>query len=381
MDVLSDVLRSVRLCGSVFVTAEFSAPWAIDSPNPDVLAAIVMPEADHVSLFHMLVEGQCIVECERCPRVVIESGDVVVFPHGHAHTMRTADSADPTPLDHLLPRPSPDDLVNVSLGGGGRTTRFICGYLNCNQQFAPMFEALPPILILRRNTNYSAVEGIGDTARRIRDVPQRSSRWLATTLAFAVNEAVSARPGSAAMLGRLTELMFVVIIREFVEQMNVRDRGWLAAVSDPYVGKALRLLHEDPMRRWTVDRLARAVAISRSGLALRFTQMIGESPMKYLADWRIHLAKQMLRDRVDNIQTIAERIGYESQPAFNRAFKKATGSPPAVWRRTAAHLSCERSKARRPGGRISSSAEHRLDIPRPQSCDQRHGHKVWSHGS
>ncbi len=341
MDVLSDVLRSVRLCGSVFFTAEFSAPWALGSPNADLLATIVMPEADHVSLFHILMEGQCVVECDRYPRVAMESGDVVVFPHGHAHTMRSEDGAESTPLDHVLSRPSPDALPHVSLGGGGRRTRFICGFLNCNQRFAPLFAALPSMLIVRRRTDYGTVEAIDGTPREIADVPQESRTWLATTLKFTVNEALAARPGNAAMLGRLTELMFVGITREYMQQLNPRERGWLAALKDPYVGKALRLLHESPMRPWTVDALAREVATSRSGLAQRFTRLLGESPMKYLSEWRIHIAKQMLRDRGDNIQAIAERIGYESQPAFNRAFKKATGSPPAVWRRAAAHISSE----------------------------------------
>ena len=341
MDVLSDVLRSVRLCGSVFFTAEFSSPWALESPNPELLATIVMPEADHVSLFHILMEGQCVVECDRYPRVAMESGDVLVFPHGHAHTMRSEDSADSTPLEHVLARPSPDALPNVSLGGGGRRTRFICGYLNCNQRFAPLFEALPSMLLVRRRTDYGTVEAIDDTLRETADVPQESSTWLATTLRYTVNEALAARPGNAAMLGRLTELMFVEITREYMQQLNPRERGWLAALKDPYVGKALRLLHESPMRPWTVDGLAHEVAISRSGLAQRFTRLLRESPMKYLSEWRIQLAKQMLRDREDNIQAIAERVGYESQPAFNRAFKKATGSPPAVWRRTAADVSRE----------------------------------------
>jgi AraC-like DNA-binding protein len=313
----------------------------LDSPNPELLATIVMPEADRVSLFHILMEGQCVVECDGCPRVAMESGDVVVFPHGHAHTMRSEDSAESTPLDHVVSRPSSDALPNVSLGGGGRRTRFICGYLNCNQRFAPLFEALPSMLIVRRREDYGTVEAIDGTPREIAGVPQESGTWLATTLKFTVNEALTARPGNAAMLGRLTELMFVEITRDYMQQLNPRERGWLAALKDPYVGKALRLLHESPMRPWTVDGLAHEVAISRSGLAQRFTRLLGESPMKYLSEWRIHLAKQMLRDRGDNIQAIAERVGYESQPAFNRAFKKATGSPPAVWRRAAAHVSCE----------------------------------------
>lgn len=341
MDVLSDVLRAVRLCGSVFFTAEFSSPWALNSPNPELLASIVMPEAEHMSLFHILMEGQCLVDCGAYTSVAMEAGDVVVFPHGHSHTMRSDDNARTTRLDHVLSRPSPDALPQVSFGGGGRRARLICGYLNCSQRFAPLFEALPPILIVRRRDDYAAVETVDGDSRNTAGVPQESSTWLATTLKFTVHEAVAARPGNAAMLGRLTELMFVEIIREYMQQLNANEHGWLAALRDPYVGKALRLIHENPMRQWTVDVLAHEVAASRSALAQRFTRLLGESPMKYLSGWRMHLAKQMLRDHGDNIQAIAERVGYESEPAFNRAFKKATGCPPATWRRAAAQASSE----------------------------------------
>jgi AraC-like DNA-binding protein len=185
------------------------------------------------------------------------------------------------------------------------------------------------------------VETVDGASRSTPSMPEESSLWLATTLKFTVNEALAARPGNAAMLGRLTELMFVEIIREYMEHLSPNQHGWLAAVRDPYVGKALRLVHEHPRRQWTVDALAHEVAISRSGLALRFSRLLGESPMKYLSGWRMHLAKQMLRDSSDNVQAIAERIGYESEPAFNRAFKKATGCPPATWRRAAARASAE----------------------------------------
>jgi AraC-like DNA-binding protein len=325
----------------VFFTAEFSSPWAVDSPDPGLLANVVMPEAEHVSLFHTLIDGECFVECDRCSRVSMEAGDVVVFPHGHAHRMRSEDGAGSMRLDRVFSKPSPNALSNVSLGGGGRTTRFVCGYLNCNQRFAPLFDALPPMMVVRWRTDYAIVEAIDVTPRMMMDLPQESSSWLATTLRLTINEALAARPGNVAMLGRLTELMFVEIIREYMQQLSPRQRSWLAALEDPYVGKALRLLHESPSRQWTVDMLAHEVALSRSGLAQRFTRQLGESPMKYLSEWRMHLAKQLLRDHGDNIQVIAERIGYESEPAFNRAFKRATGSPPSTWRRACALASSE----------------------------------------
>ena len=341
MDVLSDVLRAVRVSGCVFLTGEFSSPWALHSPNPELLAGIVMPEAEHVSLFHILIDGQCVVECGNSGSVPIASGDVVVFPRGHSHTMRSDADAQPTRLDHVLSQSSPDALPQVSFGGGGRRARFVCGYLNCNQRFVPLFDALPPILIVRRRADYGVVETLEGTSCESSGVPHESGTWLATTVEFAVSEALSARPGTAAILGRLTELMFVEIIREYMQHLSPNEQGWLAALRDAQVGRALRLIHENPMRPWTVDALAHEAATSRSALAQRFTRLLGQSPMKYVSGWRMHLAKQMLQDRADNIQAIAERVGYESEPAFNRAFKKATGRPPATWRRAAAQSSSE----------------------------------------
>jgi AraC family transcriptional regulator, alkane utilization regulator len=338
MDVLTHVLRTVRLRGSVFFTAEFSSPWALESPDAERLAPVVMPNAEHVSLFHIAVEGRCIVECGTGVTIDLDAGDVVVFPHGSPHTMRSEGDARATRLDHVFSRASPDVLPVVSLGGGGRRTRLICGYLNCNQHFRPLFEALPTALVVRRRSRYRAVEAIGDGGRAPVRVPHESSTWLGTTLKFTVNEALAARPGRVAMLGCLAELMFVEIVREYVQQLESGECGWLATLEDPHVGTALRLLHANPARSWTVASLAHEVATSRSALAHRFTALLGEPPMKYLACWRMHLARQMLRDSGDNIQAIAERIGYESEAAFNRAFKKATGRPPAAWRRAAAHV-------------------------------------------
>lgn len=163
MDVLSDVLRTVRLCGSVFFSADFAAPWAVESPSPELLAAIVMPEAEHISVFHILIDGECLVQVESLTgrHLSMRSGDVVVFPDGHPHTMRSSADAAATPLEHVLSRPAPDAVARVALGGGGRRARFICGYLNCNQRFAPLLDALPAILVVRRQAEYAAVEAVG----------------------------------------------------------------------------------------------------------------------------------------------------------------------------------------------------------------------------
>ena len=207
--------------------------------------------------------------------------------------------------------------------------------MNFDQRFGPLVDALPTMLLVRSRNDYSAIEAIDSQGSRPAVVPQGSGTWLGTTLKFTIDEARAARAGNAAMLARLTELMFVEILREYMHGLPANQGGWLAGVKDAHVGKALRLLHADPVREWTVEELAREAAVSRSVLAQRFTELVGESPMRYLANWRMQLAKQMMREGTRNIQEIATRVGYDSEAAFNRAFKRATGSPPGTWRRGA----------------------------------------------
>lgn len=335
MDVLSDVLRVVRLSGAVFFTADFSSPWAIESPIPERLASAVVPQAECIVLFHILVEGECEIECSGHPKTYMDRGDVIVFPRGDQHTMRSHDAATPTPLTSIFSPGAHHEPPQLSYGGGGHTSRFVCGYLNCDQRFSPLVEALPTMLLARSRNDYSSIEAVDPRGVRPTHLPEGSGSWLGTTLKFTINEARVSRPGNSAMLGRLTELMFVEILREYMQRLTGDQTGWLAGLNDPHVGKALRLLHTNPERNWTVDDLAREVAVSRSVLAQRFTELVGETPIRYLAAWRMQLAKQMMREGTGNILDVATRVGYDSEAAFNRAFKRATGSPPAAWRRGA----------------------------------------------
>lgn len=337
MDVLSDVLRVVRLSGAVFFTADFSSPWAIESPMPDRLALALIPQAECLVLFHILVDGTCEVATPNHPVTTMEAGDVVVFPRGDQHVMRSHQAASATPLSSVFTPGRHGDPPQLSYGGGGRTSRFVCGYLNCDSRFGPLVDALPTMLLVRSRDDYSAIEAIDSGGTRPTAVPQGSGTWLGTTLKFTVNEARTGRPGNTAMLGRLTELMFVEILREYMQRLPADQGGWLGGVNDPCVGKALRLMHADPARDWTVEDLAHEVGVSRSVLAERFTELVGEAPIRYLANWRMQLAKQMMRDGAPNIQEVAMRVGYESEAAFSRAFKRATGTPPAAWRKGASN--------------------------------------------
>jgi len=335
VDVLSDVLRVVRLSGAVFFTADFSSPWSIESPAPERLALAVMPQAESIVLFHILVDGECEVECHGHPATSMAPGDVIVFPRGDQHTMHSHGAGRPTPLTSVFSPGAYDEPPQLSYGGGGRASRLVCGYLNCDQRFSPLIDALPTMLVVRSRDGYSSIDAVDASGSRPTGVPQGSGTWLGTTLEFTISELRTPRPGNAAILGRLTELMFVEIVREYMHRLPADQGGWLAGLNDSHVGKALRLLHASPGRDWTVDDLAREVAVSRSVLAQRFTDLVGETPMRYLTNWRMQLAKQMMRDGTGNIQEVATRVGYESEAAFNRAFKRATGSPPATWRKGA----------------------------------------------
>jgi AraC-like DNA-binding protein len=333
MDVLSDVLRVVRLSGAVFFTADFSSPWGVESPIPKALASVVMSHAECIVLFHILVDGECEVLCDGHPATTMASGDVIVFPRGDQHTMRSLGATGTIPITAVFTRGKEDETPRLAYGGGGQTSRFVCGYLNCDQRFSPLVASLPTMLVVRARDDYSSIEAVDAAGSHPTIVPEGSGTWLGTTLKFTISEARAARPGNAAMLGRLTELMFVEILREYMHRLGTDQGGWLGGLNDPHVGKALALMHKDPVRDWTVDDLAREVAVSRSVLAQRFTELVGETPMRYLANWRMQLAKQLMREGAGNIQDVATRVGYESEAAFNRAVKRSTGSPPAAWRR------------------------------------------------
>lgn len=332
MDVLSDVLRVVRLSGAVFFVAEFSTPWAIESPPSKDLAPFLMPRAECFTLFHVLAEGGCWVKVKSEPPMRMVAGDVVVVPQGDEHVMGSDLALKPTPMKALvpeIPRPGMPPVIN---GGGGEVTRFVCGYLHCDQKFNPLFRTLPRLLCIRNRAGSVVLESAG-AANQASDrlVPFHAGMWLNTTLHYLVKEAQSQNLSSQLILGRLTELMFVEVLRRYMEDLAPGQKGWLAALKDPFVGRAVNLLHAQPARTWTVDDLARDSGVSRSALAGRFTQLIGESPMRYLTNWRIHLAKQLLREGHHSMAEVAERVGYESEYAFNRAFKRQVGKPPAAW--------------------------------------------------
>ena len=321
MDALSDVLKSVRLEGAVYRDAEFSAPWCLQARYGLETASDQLAGAEHIMFFHFLIEGSCKVRLAAGGQVLEASaGDLILLPQDDTHIMGSDLQLKAVATDALVEAAARDQggLVPLRAGGGGSITRFVCGYVACSRSVCrPLFEALPRALCIP----------IGDGS---------ASTALRELLRMGVRESSGVRPGSSSLLAKLSELMLVEALRRYVESLPPDGRGWLAGVRDAQVGRALALLHHDPGRSWTVDELAREVALSRSALAERFNALVGEPPIQYLMRWRLALAAHMLRSGRDAVVRVAERSGYESEAAFNRAFKREFGMPPAGWRRAAA---------------------------------------------
>lgn len=335
MDVLSDVLRIVRLSGAVFFVAEFSSPWAVESPASETLAPFIMPRAECFTIFHVLAEGSCWVQVEGEPPLHMDAGDVLIVPQGDAHILASDLAVEPTPMKAIIPEIPWPGMPPVKHGSGGKVARFICGYLHCDQMFNPLFGALPRLLCVRSREGSVVLDSAGaanPTADR--SLSFHAGLWLNTTLYYLIKEAQSS--SSQPMLARLTELMFVEVLRHYMQQLAPDQKGWLAGLKDPSVNRAIAQLHAKPAHAWTVDELARDALVSRSALAERFTELIGESPIRYLTRWRMHLARQLLAEGNQSLTEVAQQIGYESEYAFNRAFKRHVGEPPAAWRRKAA---------------------------------------------
>ncbi|HZZ13333.1 MAG TPA: AraC family transcriptional regulator [Paraburkholderia sp.] len=320
MDALSDVLRLVHLGGAVYLNGDFTAPWCVVGEVTPELCATFLPCAERIVSYHLITEGSCLARLTADPTstIRVEAGELLVVPQGEAHLMGSSLELAPAPANDMLARylnSVPGEVMTLRYGGGGSPTRLICGFLACDDTLTnPVLSSLPRIFKVD-----------------MRDDPR--SAWLESSLKLAAIEAAEGRVGSAIVLSRLSELLFVEAVRRCIDALPADRKGWLAGVGDRFVGRALALLHAQPAHGWTVDELARKVGLSRSALAQRFTQLLGQPPMQYLARWRLQIAAQELRSGTQSLAAISERVGYESEAAFNRAFKREFGMPPASWRR------------------------------------------------
>lgn len=319
MDALSDVLKSISLSGAVFLDAEFHAPWCVRARFGLSSARAKLPADAQVALFHWLTEGGCKVRLVDAGEVLdLRAGDLIVFPHDDQHLLGSDLDRFPVESSTLFDSAAPDDSCSaLRIDGSGDATRFVCGYVAFDSSLSrSLRQALPRMM-------------------RVAIAARPSAPLVRELLRTAVRESATNRPGSASMLAKLAELLFVEALRAQVETLPASENGWLAGLRDKHIGRALALLHGDPRRPWTVDDLAGEVALSRSALADRFTSLIGESPMQYLLRWRLSRAARALRAGAQ-ITRVAEDCCYESAAAFSRAFKREFGVAPSAWRKRAA---------------------------------------------
>jgi AraC-like DNA-binding protein len=318
MDALSDVLRVAHLTGGVFLHAEFFAPWCIAARVGPEHCAPALGRASDLIIYHYVVEGdlRIRVEGEDGEDLVIAAGEIVLLPRNDIHLMGSDLSLPPVAGSDVIHPPSDGGLFSIHHGGKGRRTRMVCGFLGCDSAKGnPVISTLPPLL------KFNVEQG-------------GAAEWIRSTFQYAAEEVSIGRPGSETVLAKLSELLFVESVRRYAETLPDGQTGWFAGLRDPYIARALALLHRDIARRWTVDDLGREVGLSRSALADRFIRLIGVPPMHYLANWRMQVATQQLRNTGVALAQVAEIVGYDSEAAFSRAFKKAFGAAPATWRRS-----------------------------------------------
>lgn len=315
-DILSDVLQGVRLSGAIFFQIRARAPWVSASAKGSVVGPRLLPGVQHCLSYHVVAEGQCWATMESSAPIRLEAGDIIVFPHGDAHILSSTPglTAEPKPDFYQKAVANATSLpLSFDVGGTGESTLIVCGFLGCDvRPFNPLIATLPRVMHIR--------DRVGSTRG-----------WLNQFVQLALAESRDRRAGSQSILAKLSELMFVEAVRRHLETLSADETGWLAGLRDDAVGRALAALHRQPARAWSLDDLARESGVSRSALADRFTLLVGKPPMQYLTQWRMQLAAGFLA-RGAKVTNVAFDVGYESEAAFSRAFKKLTGYSPGSWR-------------------------------------------------
>jgi AraC-like DNA-binding protein len=314
MDAFSDVLRVIRLSGGVFLEADFTAPWCIGGrlSTDDCKPFLAAPR--HVIASHFVAVGSMQLRIEGGETIEVNEGEFVLLPHNDAHIFGSDLSAPLMPAREVIQPPDGAGISRINYGGGGAATQLLCGFLGSDAPFHPLLSALPSVLKL--NVRATA-----------------SGAWIESSFRFAASEIAAGRLGSTTVIAKLSELLFVEAVSQFVASLPPEQRGWLAGLRDSQIGSALALMHARPTEPWTAENLALAVGMSRSAFADRFTTLVGQPPMQYLTLWRMHVAAQQLREGRANVAQVGFAIGYESEAAFSRAFKRQFGIAPASWRK------------------------------------------------
>jgi AraC-like DNA-binding protein len=315
MDVLSEALGSVRMTGAIFYDAICTAPWGFAVPAMQRVAHLLAPGTERVIGYHLVAEGRAFVRLEDTPGVPLTAGDVVIFPHGDPHTVTNGTPSVLVDSGASIGSSLTGNLETMRLGGGGESTRFVCGYFGCERHAARLFLAgLPSIIIMNLRSD-------------------AGGQWLENSIRHLLDEAGSGRAGRMALLSKMAEALFIETLRRYMQKLPPEQNGWLAGARDPVVGGVLALMHRKPRHPWTMGELAAEIGASRSVVAERFIQFLGEPPLTYLSRWRLQLAARRLQTTQMSVLRVASEVGYESEAAFNRAFKREFGLPPAQYRR------------------------------------------------
>jgi AraC-like DNA-binding protein len=314
MDALSELLRVVKLSGAMFYKSQCSAPWCMRSPPSSAFIPYVAPKATRIIEFHHISEGSAYIRVgeETTP---LAAGDIAMLPHGDPHVMGNGTGAVILDGAKSLGLLASGELLLAQFGGGGKNTGLVCGYLACDADLIkPALTGLPRVV-------------------RVSLRADASGEWLENTLRHALEQAAIRAPGSDVITAHLAEVLFAEVLRRYLVSLPRGRTGWLAGAGDPAVGRALAALHRRPADAWTLETLAKEAGVSRSVLTEKFTRFLGQAPMRYLADWRLELGAEALRSSRRSVQRVANDVGYESEAAFNRAFKRKFEQPPARYRR------------------------------------------------
>jgi AraC-like DNA-binding protein len=313
MDALSEVLKTVKLESAFFFNAEFSAPWSFRSPTSCKLAPYINQSCGHVIVYHLLIEGKAYAQLGD-ERLAIVPGDVVICPHGDSHAFESGPCRHAVDGEGELQRIFSQGLKLSRMGGGGEVARFICGFMVCEPSLSQVFLAGLPAMF------------------KVNIRQEQSGQWLENSIRYSLADTKASGAGAQAVLAKLSETLFVETLRRYMSLLPEGQTGWLAGARDAEVGKVLALMHRQPAAPWTIAALAHEAGISRPVLAARFRQYLGEPPFAYLTRWRLQLGAQLLSSTSYSVAQIASKVGYDSEQAFNRAFKRNFGNPPARYR-------------------------------------------------
>jgi len=306
-----DALDHLRLEGAIFMRAEYSERWALSDQGGPMFAAMMHPGAERLILFHVIASGRCWVSTPDGERTWASGGEVIVVPYGDVFTMGGAEAVEPVSIMSVVPPPPWTEMPVVRHGGGGPSTEIVCGCLYSEDPlFDPALKAFPPAFVVRPPAG-----------------PARS--WFDASIEYALDESST---GGRIRTTKLPELLLVEVLRLHLANAPASGQGWFAAVRDPMLAPAMMAVHGAPERKWTVDDLAAEAAVSRSSLHDRFREVLGLSPMRYVNEWRMRVAQELLRTTEVTVAVIARRVGYESEEAFSRAFKRTHGQSPSLWR-------------------------------------------------